>query len=194
MDRATLKAAARSSIKGNLGILFLIGLVMSLISGGLGAIPGVGAIASALIGGAFSLAMADIYLGVSRGVKPELSNLFRYLKQFWTGFCATFLIGLFTFLWSLLLIVPGIIKACAYSQTMYILAEDPSIGPMEAIRQSKQMMEGHKMEYFVLGLSFLGWAILATFTFGILFIWLAPYINTTYANFYRSLKGEYIGE
>ena len=100
--------------------------------------------------------------------------------------------SLFVSLWTLLLVIPGFVKACAYSQTMYILAEDPSIGPMAAIKQSQEMMKGHKMEYFKLCLSFIGWSILASFTLGILFIWLLPYANTTFANFYRSLKGETI--
>lgn len=193
MDRAILKSAAKQDIKGKIGILFAISLLMSLISGALAGIPVLGTIAGLIIGGGFSLASANIYLGVSRGIKPEIGDMFSYMKHCLTGFCATFLIGLFTFLWSLLLFVPGIIKACAYSQTMYILADDPSIGAIEAISRSKEMMEGHKMEYFVMCLSFFGWAILGAFTLGILYIWLIPYMETTYANFHRSLQGEYIG-
>ena len=98
------------------------------------------------------------------------------------------------FLWSLLLLIPGMIKACAYSQTMYILAEDRHISPMAALKKSQRMMKGHKMEYFLLSLSFVGWAILGVFTLGILWIWLVPYINTAAANFYRSVKSQYTGE
>ena len=75
---------------------------------------------------------------------------------------------------------------------MYILAENPGISPMEAIKRSKEMMQGHKMEYFLLVLSFFGWALLAPFTLGILCIWLLPYMQATMANYYRSLKGEFI--
>lgn len=100
----------------------------------------------------------------------------------------TFLANLFTSLWSLLFVVPGIIKACSYSQALYIIAEDPEIGALEAINRSKAMMDGHKMEYFVLGLSFIGWNLLACLTFGILYIWLIPYMQTTMANFYNSIK------
>lgn len=192
MDRATLKAAAKRQIKGNIGILFVIGLINGLIVGALGAIPLVGSIATMLLSAAFSLAMIDIYMGVTRGRKPEVGDLFSQFKNILPAFCTTFLVGLFTFLWSLLLIVPGIIKTCSYSQAMYIVAEEPGSSPMEAIRRSQEMMNGHKMEYFLLGLSFIGWAILAVFTLGILYIWLIPYMQATYANFYRSLKGELI--
>lgn len=190
MDRATLKSAAKSQIKGNIGILFVISLLTGLIGGALGSIPVVGTIASMLISGAFSLAMIDIYMGITEGRKPEVGDLFSQFKNIIPAFCTSFLVGLYTFLWSLLLIVPGIVKGCSYSQAMYILAEDPTIGASEAINRSKAMMEGHKMEYFLLGLSFFGWAILGAFTLGILYIWLIPYMQTTYANYYKSLKGE----
>ena len=192
MDRAMLKSAAKCQIKGNIGILFVISLLVGLITGALSAIPLVGSIAAMLLTAAFSLALIDIYMGLALGRKPEVGDLFSRMKDTLPAFCTTFLVGLFTFLWSLLLFIPGIVKACSYSQAMYILAEDPGMGPMEAIRRSKEMMEGHKMEYFLLGLSFYGWALLGIFTFGILYIWLIPYMQATFANYYRSLKGEFV--
>lgn len=192
MNRATLKSAARRQIKGNIGILFVISLLSGLITGALSAIPLVGTIAGMLLGAAFALAVINIYLGLTQGRKPEVADLFSEMSNILPAFCTQFLVGLFTFLWSLLLIVPGIIKACAYSQAMYILAENPGISPMEAINRSKEMMQGHKMEYFLLVLSFFGWALLAPFTLGILYIWLLPYMQATMANYYRSLKGEFI--
>ena len=192
MNRATLKSAAKRQIKGNIGILFVISLLSGLITGALSAIPLVGTIAGMLLSAAFALAVINIYLGLTQGRKPEVADLFSEMSNILPAFCTQFLVGLFTFLWSLLLIVPGIIKACAYSQAMYILAENPGISPMEAIKRSKEMMQGHKMEYFLLVLSFFGWALLAPFTLGILYIWLLPYMQATMANYYRSLKGEVI--
>lgn len=192
MDRAILKSAAKRQIKGNIGILFAISLLSGLITSALSAIPLVGSIAGMLLSAAFSLALIDIYMGVSDGRKPEVGDLFSQIRNVLPAFCTTFLVGLFTFLWSLLLIVPGIIKGCSYSQAMYILAENPGISPTEAINRSKAMMDGHKMEYFLLGLSFIGWSILGIFTLGILYIWLIPYMQTTLANYYKSLKGEFI--
>jgi uncharacterized membrane protein len=192
MDRATLKSSAKEQIKGKIGILFLISLLASLIAGAVSAVPLVGTIAGMLLSGAFSLAMIQIYMNLGYGRRPEVGDLFSQMRNILPAFCTQFLVGLFTFLWSLLLFVPGIIMGCAYSQAMYILADDPGIGPMEAIRRSKEMMEGHKMEYFVLCLSFYGWALLGAFTLGILYIWLIPYMQATMANYYRSLKGEFV--
>lgn len=102
------------------------------------------------------------------------------------------LVGLYTFLWSLLLIIPGIIAAYSYSMAPFILIDNPDIGVSEAIRRSKEIMRGHKFDYFVLQLSFIGWAILACLTFGIGFLWLIPYILLTSIEFYRYIRDEYM--
>ena len=102
---------------------------------------------------------------------------------------ATFLRNLFIFLWCLLLVVPGIIKSLEYTMVDYILADNPNIGPMEALRESKRMMAGHKWNTFVLGLSFLGWEILNLFTVGLLDIfYVRPYMEATFAELYLELK------
>lgn len=193
MKRAILKSAAKRQIKGNLGILFLISLLSGLIGGAVNVIPVVGGVAAMFVNAAFSLAMVSIYMNLTEGIRPKVSDLFSQFRNVISAFCTNFLAGLLVFLWSLLLIVPGIIKACAYSQALYILADDPGLGSWEAIRRSKEMMQGHKMEYFLLCMSFYGWALLGAFTFGILYIWLLPYMQTTYANYYKSLKGEFVG-
>jgi uncharacterized membrane protein len=95
---------------------------------------------------------------------------------------------LFIVLWLLLLIIPGIIAAISYSMTFYILADDKSIKPMEAIDKSKKMMDGYKWKYFFLCLRFFGWALLCILTLGIGFLWLIPYINVSIAKFYDDVK------
>ena len=94
-------------------------------------------------------------------------------------------------LWTLLLIIPGIIKAFAYAMTPYILEDQPELSTTEAIHRSRMMMKGHKFDLFWLGLSFFGWAILGLFTLGIGYLWLAPYMNTAMASFYQEIKEEY---
>lgn len=93
-----------------------------------------------------------------------------------------------TLLWSVLLIVPGIIKGFAYSQALNIYRDSVDagkpIGYLEAINRSRKMMVGHKMDYFVMELSFIGWYILNSFTYGILLLWLQPYYQLSFANFY----------
>ena len=116
-------------------------------------------------------------------------TLFSCFQQFWRFLLAQLLMNLFITLWSLLFVIPGIIAAFSYSQTIYIMLDNPKISPLEAIGASKQLMRGHKFEYFTLQLSFLGWAYLSIFTFGLLGIWLNPYMQVTMANYYNALTG-----
>lgn len=102
------------------------------------------------------------------------------------------LMTLYVFLWMLLLVVPGIIKALAYSLTPYILKDYPELSVNQAINLSIKMMKGHKMRYFLLTLSFIGWGLLGILTLGIGYIWLIPYMYTTTAAFYQDVKNEYI--
>ncbi len=188
MERAELKRLAKEQIKGNIGILFVILLIVGLVSVVAGWIPVVGQIAAVLITPALSVGLCKIYLDLTGGKKPAVGDLFSQISNFWCAFKVTFLIGLFTALWSLLFVIPGIIKSYSYSMAMYILAENPEIGAREAINRSKAMMEGHKMELFVLHLSFIGWNLLGIITFGIAYIWVTPYMCATVANFYNSIK------
>lgn len=191
MDRSSIKAMAKQQIKGNVAMLFVISLIIFLISLVVNLVPLIGAIASIfVITPAFSLGLVMIYLNMTKGQKAAVSDLFSGFNHFWGAFKVIFLVGLFTTLWSLLFIIPGIIKSISYSQAMYILAENPEIGALEAINRSKQMMNGHKMDYFVLDLSFIGWALLGAVTFGIAYIWIIPYMSATFTNFYNSIKTE----
>ena len=91
-----------------------------------------------------------------------------------------------------LLVIPGIVKSYSYYMMGYILTDHPEMGWKEAIAESKQMMYGHKMDLFVLHLSFLGWILLSCLTLGVLLIYTLPYMQQTEANFYRMLKEEQI--
>jgi len=95
---------------------------------------------------------------------------------------------IFILLWTLLLIVPGIIAAISYSMTFYIIADDNSIAAKEAIDKSKKMMDGYKWKFFCIGLRFFGLALLCVLTLGIGFLWLFPYIQVTVAKFYDDIK------
>ncbi|MDO4743103.1 MAG: DUF975 family protein [bacterium] len=193
MDRVGLKANAKQQIKGKIGILFLISLIIAVISGIasfiLGLIPVVGSVASTVIvTPAFALSLTRVYLMVIRGEKPEAKDSFCGFDDFWSAFKVTFLIGWFTFLWSMLFVIPGIIKSYSYSMSMYVLAENKGKPALECIEESKTMTNGHKGELFVLDLSFIGWILLGIITIGIAYIWVVPYMEATYANAYQSLK------
>ncbi len=197
--RQEIKAQAKDLIRGKIGQLFLILLIIAGVSIAIStittitaAIPILGLLVSlALIGvsSSISLGMILIFLNLTRGIDPEPRVLFERLPIFLKAFGLAFMVGLFTFLWSLLLFVPGIIKAISYSMSLYIMAENPDKGIFEAIDESKKMMEGRKMDYFVLSLSFIGWMLLVGVTFGIASIYVFPYYQTTLALFYNKVKG-----
>ena len=197
MNRAELKAQAKVQIKGKIGMLFVITLIIALVSGAatwlLSLIPVVGSLAAAVIvTPAFSLSIVRVYLSVTAGGQPEVKDAFSGFDDFWAAFKVTFLVGLFTFLLSLLFVIPGIIKMYSYSMSMYSLAENKGKGALECINESKAMTQGHKADLFVLDLSFIGWLLLCGITFGIAYIWVGPYIFATKANVYNSLKGNVV--
>lgn len=189
MDRASLKAMAKSQIKGSVGKLLIIALLFVLISLAVSIIPYVGGVAGFVFSAGFSLSMTLIFLGLTKGNPVAIGDMFKGFSDLWSAIKLYFLMGLKIALWSMLFMIPGIVKTYAYAMAPYILAENPGMGAREAINRSKKMMEGHKMELFVLQLSFIGWMILSTFTLGLLLIWVIPYMAAANANFYNAIKG-----
>ena len=126
----------------------------------------------------------------SRGVKTGFGELFVPLKNCVNVGFTMFWMGIKVFLWSLLLIVPGIIKSYEYSMVPYILAENPSISGKRAFQISTAMTKGHKWDLFVLELSFILWIIGTVCTCGLLGIYLAPYMQATMTEAYYKLKAE----
>ena len=110
----------------------------------------------------------------------------KYLNVVFTNL----LVNIFTALWTLLFIIPGIVKGYAYAMTPYILAENPNIKPMQAINLSCRMTKGHKLDLFVLGFSFIGWYMLGALAFGIGTAFVVPYDRATHAQFYLALRSE----
>ena len=193
MNFAELKTKAKAQIKGKIGILFLITLIIAVLSAVatwlVGLIPVVGTIlAPWVVAPAFALSTARVYLSLTAGVKPKVEDAFCGFDDYWAAIKVTFFVGLFTFLWSLLFIIPGIIKSISYSMSLYILAENKGKPALECINESKAMTNGYKGELFLLGLSFIGWLLLTAVTFGIAYIWVGPYMQATYINAYQLLK------
>ena len=126
------------------------------------------------------------------GDNTRVANAFgmafkNYLHKVWTMLWMSILICL----WSLLLVIPGIIKSFSYAMTPFIVEEYPELSATEAIHRSRMMMRGHKFDLFWLLLSFIGWAFLCLLTAGIGFIWLIPYVETSVAGFYEEVKADY---
>ena len=120
----------------------------------------------------------------------DLGKMFEGFKDYIRIMLTNLLRGIYTLLWMLLLIIPGIMKMYSYSMTNYILLDDPDLKYNSAIEKSMAMMKGHKMDLFLLDLSMIGWAILSVITCGIGFLFLTPYNMTAHAHFYEDLKAE----
>ena len=130
------------------------------------------------------------FLNLIRNHDIKYERLFDGYKDVIRIFLAEFLITLAVVIGCILLIVPGIILAIMFSQTEFILKDDKDISAADAMKKSMEMMKGHKGEYFILCLSFLGWFLLCLLTLGIGFLFLAPYFNTSVAHYYEDLKKE----
>lgn len=150
-----------------------------------GTTVGILSLVTFILGGVIQLGYAQYLLKQQDKEINSISDLFSQFDRFGQGFLQAFLRGLFTALWSLLFIIPGIVKAFAYAMTPFLMAEDPSLTAMQAIKLSQEKMKGHKWELFCLSFSFIGWHLLAGLTAGIGYIFLNPYTNAAYAAFYR---------
>jgi uncharacterized membrane protein len=188
-ENAVLTAKAREILKGQWTTPVLASLIYMVITGGASAIPRIGPLLSLIITGPMILGFAIFFLNFTRRKNVEYNMLFEGFKYFGNALAAYLLTVLYVFLWSLLLIIPGIIAAMSYAMTFYILADDPTIRAPEALRKSKVMMDGYKMKLFLLGLRFIGWLFLSILTFGIGFLFLIPYITTSFMLFYEDIRG-----
>ena len=191
MDRMVLKLAAKEQIRGNVGTIFIAYVISVVIGGALSAIPAVGAILGFASYSVLEFGILLMIFDITAGAKPVISRMFDGIKVYnWLNIILTYFISsVFTALWSLLFVIPGIVKSISYAMAPYILIENPDMQPMDAINASKAMMNGHKMDYFVLMLSFIPWMLLSAITFGIAGIYVFPYMETTFFNFYYYVRG-----
>lgn len=125
------------------------------------------------------------------GAGFNVAMLFAGYKDFLRIVGTYLLTYLYVFLWTLLLIIPGIIKSLSYSQVLFVLKDNPELSYDAAIERSMAMMDGHKLRYFWLGLTFIGWIILGSITFGIAYFWVIPYMTAAMTDFYEEVKAEY---
>ncbi len=142
------------------------------------------------------LTLGGYYLAlhIIREKDARIGHIFRWLTEgskFIKSFLLYIVVNIYIFLWCLLFIIPGIIKSFSYAMTYFIINDHPEYSINQAITESRRMMDGHKMEYFILCLSFIGWFILSCITLGIGFLWLIPYFYTTSAAFYEEIADEY---
>ena len=130
-------------------------------------------------------------LNTLRATSPDMGNLLDGFNYWWKLLVLNLVCGVFIFLWSMLLIVPGLVAAYRYSMANYILVNRPEIGIMECIRESKRLTQGHKGELFMLDLSFLGWFLLCLVPVlgWILQVWVSPYRSLSVLQYYEEYSG-----
>lgn len=141
-----------------------------------------------------SFACMTIFAPFVRGEQPlRVGDVFYTFKApfYSKSIGVYFLVNLYTYLWTLLFIVPGIIKALSYSLAPYILADNPELTANQAIEHSMEMMKGHKGQLFRIYLGYFGLTFLSIFGLCIPLIWLVPYYYTVLAKFYEEVKAEY---
>lgn len=168
----------------------------ALIFGGLATATTVGliiSIAQYIIGSAAELGYNKFNLDIVDGKEVNVTTIFSRFNIFVKAVGLRLFIGIFTFLWMLLFLIPGIIASYRYAMASYIMAENPNVGIREAVNISKKMMKGYKWRYFCLEISFIGWILLSLFTCFIGMIWVVPYINAAKAAFYRMVADNYYG-
>lgn len=211
MNRAQLKAQAKTLLKPQFITVLLAIIISGFVVGALESMPVVsvtraiqnsgattftisatgspvttfGTLVGLLIGGPLAVGAMLVYTAVTAGKTAKLEQLFEPFKtQFVTSFLANLVSGLVIALFSLLLIIPGIMKAYSYAMVPYVLAKEPNLSCMEALHRSQDLMKGHRMELFVLHLSFIGWGLLCVITLGLAAIWVAPYTQITTTLFF----------
>ena len=150
----------------------------------------IGGILTLWLGAVLGMGMIHIIKKmVENGEEPKVEDLFGCFKDSLNLFVLNLLETVFIFLWMLLFIIPGIVKALSYSMAFYIHDDNPSLSALECIDESKKLMKGHRMDLFLLILSYFGWFILCLLTFGILFLFVGPKYQTAHYLFYRNLVG-----
>lgn len=189
-ENSQLRAEARQALQGKWPMAAVAALIYSIVAGGLSAIPFIGGLCSLFIGLPVAYGIAIVMFGVFKCKDVDFGVLFEGFQDYSRIFVTKLLQGIYTALWSLLLVVPGVIKYYSYAMTDYILKEEPEMKNNAAIEKSMAMMENNKMKLFLLDLSFIGWALLAIVTFGIGFLFLQPYMQVSRAAFYEDLKAQ----
>lgn len=187
-ENAMIQKAARAQLRGFGGPAMLATLIMFLINGAAGSLYGL----SLLITGPMTVGYVLYCMKVMDQRQSDYNRLFAGFNNFVNTLVAGLLYSVAVGIGTVLLIVPGIILGCGFSMTFMIMAEDDKISGIDALKKSWEMMNGHKWELFCLYFRFIGWILLSILTFGILMLWVQPWMQMSLVNFYRRLKyGQY---
>ncbi len=193
MKSRDFRAKAREALGGGIFTSpWLYALLISLIASAIIGFASSFLIGGIIVTGPISFGLASYFLSLKR--KGDEKNLGGLFDGFTSDFGGIFLIGLmtyiFTFLWTLLFIIPGIIKSYSYSMAYYIKVDNPEYDWKQCIDESRRIMKGNKWKLFCLDFSFIGWIIVGALCLGVGTLWVTPYQYAARANFYEHIKGE----
>ena len=191
ISNSTIRQRAREILGGNLfsgSWLYpvLVALIIAAISGALSATF----VGPMIVSGLLSVAASRYFLGRVRGtIEPnQIETSIDGLKNNFLGSMLTgILYNVFVAIGSMIFVIPGLIFGFSFSMAFYIINDHPEMTAMEALRESHRLMKGHKMQYFLLNLSFIGWMILGSLCFGVGTLWVSAYMSTASAVFYEEL-------
>ena len=198
ISRKWLKENAKNQLKNNWGLAIgaiIVSMLISLIPEILTYIDLESAtiailvqIISLIIAGPIAIGQCKLFINLSNNENPKFSDVWFGFGNILKALGVTLLIGIAVSIGTIFFIIPGIIISFMYSQVYYIMAEHPEMSVIESLKESSKIMKGHKMELFILELSFIGWIILTTITFGIAGLYVLPYYSATLSNFYLTIK------
>lgn len=175
MSRAQCKELAKSIMRNNWIVAFVVLLIYAAIAAGLSTLTA--GIGSLLFTSLLLISVYNVFINAYHGKGYEIKDMLESLQDGITNrICLSLLKTLYIFLWTCLFIIPGIVKSYSYYLAELISRKNPNKTATECIDESRKLMDGHKWELFVFQLSFIGWHLLAALTFGIAYIWIAPYI------------------
>lgn len=188
MKNAEIKQYAKSKLKGNLVTVVAILIIQGVITAAVAGLTNIlSVIILPIVAGPLAVGACRCMLSLSRGEKVDVAQVFDGFRTVKDAALLHFMRNLLVFLWSLLLVVPGIIAGYSYSMVFFIMADNPGITYGEALEKSKKSMYGNRMKLFMLQLSFFGWMLLVMVTFGLAAFYVTPYFNMTLCVFYNQL-------
>ncbi len=184
------RSMARDTLQHNIFstpwlLLIVVGIIVAAINGAI-SWTGIGVL---IIFGPFAYGTACFTLEMvrSNGQNTDLVSCFSGFKRFTDTLVTGLLYYLYLFLWSLLFVIPAIIKSYAYAMTFYLMQDDESLSGNEVITKSRQLMKGHKWQLFILDLTFIGWWIVGMLCFGIGTLWVSAYQQTARMHFFEDI-------
>ncbi len=190
-----LRAEARAALRGNWATAVLVTLIYMLVYGAFSYPSYVNTYVRNLVFLPYILIANPILygyrvyaLGLRRGQGSGVGTLFDGFNDYFRVVLTLLLRDVYVCLWSILLIVPGIVKSYSYAMTTFVMKDHPELSYDKAIEASMAMMRGHKMKLFRLDLSFIGWILLGLATAGIGLLWVSPYMTVARAAFYEDIK------